>query len=291
MGTTGTITGVSRFLKEQNPGVRIIGAQPAEGSRIPGIRKWPEAYLPKIYDPTGVDELVLVRARATPRTVARRMAAEEGLFAGISAAGACWVALQIARQVENATIAFIVCDRGDRYLSTACLSRMSAAPGRPKQARSPLGGQREARRGASMKPYRFCPDCASELALITQAEDGGDKERLRCAGLRLHALEQPDAGSGRRHRVHGPSGSGVAGAQCGLCRESFFGLITGFLEAGESPEEGIRREIAEETSLEVDSLEPAGRLGLPTHEPDHHCLSRGRAGRDHAVAGTGPSTS
>ncbi len=117
MGTTGTITGVSRFLKAQNPAVKIIGAQPSEGSRIPGIRKWPEAYLPKIYDATAVDELVLV-SQADAEAMARRMAAEEGLFAGISAAGACWVALQIAQQVDNATIVFIVCDRGDRYLST-----------------------------------------------------------------------------------------------------------------------------------------------------------------------------
>jgi len=117
MGTTGTITGVSRFLKEQNPAVRIIGAQPSEGSRIPGIRKWPEAYLPKIYDPTAVDELVYV-SQADAEEMARRMAREEGIFAGISAAGACWVALQLAQRVENATIVFIVCDRGDRYLST-----------------------------------------------------------------------------------------------------------------------------------------------------------------------------
>jgi cysteine synthase B len=117
MGTTGTITGVSKFLKQKNPSVRIVGAQPSEGSRIPGIRKWPEAYLPKIYDATAVDELVLV-SQADAEDMARRMAREEGLFAGISAAGACWVALQIARQVENATIVFIVCDRGDRYLST-----------------------------------------------------------------------------------------------------------------------------------------------------------------------------
>jgi len=117
MGTTGTITGVSRFLKEQNPAVRIVGAQPAEGSRIPGIRKWSEAYLPKIFQPQAVDELVLVTQSDAEET-ARRMAREEGLFAGISAAGACWVALQLARTLENATIAFIVCDRGDRYLST-----------------------------------------------------------------------------------------------------------------------------------------------------------------------------
>jgi cysteine synthase B len=117
MGTTGTITGVSRYLKEKNPAVRIVGAQPAEGSRIPGIRKWPEAYLPKIYDPKQVDELVLV-TQADAEEMARRLAREEGLFAGISAAGACWVALQIAARVRDAVIVFVVCDRGDRYLST-----------------------------------------------------------------------------------------------------------------------------------------------------------------------------
>ena len=117
MGTTGTITGVSKFLKQQSAAVRIVGAQPTEGSRIPGIRKWPEAYLPKIYDPTWVDEMVYV-GQLEAEDMARRMAREEGVFAGISAAGACWVALQIAKTVENATIVFIVCDRGDRYLST-----------------------------------------------------------------------------------------------------------------------------------------------------------------------------
>ena len=117
MGTTGTITGVSRFLKEKNPAVRIIGAQPSEGSRIPGIRKWPTEYLPKIYDPSAVDELVYV-SQSDAEAMCRQLAREEGIFAGISAAGACWVAQQIAAEVENATIAFIVCDRGDRYLST-----------------------------------------------------------------------------------------------------------------------------------------------------------------------------
>ena len=117
MGTTGTITGVSRFLKEQNPEIRIIGAQPSEGSRIPGIRKWPQEYLPKIYNPQAVDELVYV-SQSDAEEMCRRLAREEGIFAGISAAGACWVAQQIAAQAENATIAFIVCDRGDRYLST-----------------------------------------------------------------------------------------------------------------------------------------------------------------------------
>ena len=117
MGTTGTITGVARFLHEKNPAIRVVGAQPSEGSRIPGIRKWPQEYLPRIYDPAQVDEIVYV-SQPDAEDMARRMAREEGLFAGISAAGACWVALQLARRVENATIVFIVCDRGDRYLST-----------------------------------------------------------------------------------------------------------------------------------------------------------------------------
>lgn len=117
MGTTGTITGVARFLREKNPAVRIVGAQPQEGSRIPGIRKWPEEYLPKIYEPQLVDELVLV-SQDDAEDMARRLAREEGIFAGISAAGACWVAQQIAQREENATIVFVVCDRGDRYLST-----------------------------------------------------------------------------------------------------------------------------------------------------------------------------
>jgi S-sulfo-L-cysteine synthase (O-acetyl-L-serine-dependent) len=117
MGTTGTITGVSRYLKEKNPSIRIIGAQPSEGSRIPGIRKWPQEYLPKIYDPANVDELVYV-SQADAEDMCRRMAREEGIFAGISAAGACWVAQQIALRERDATVVFIVCDRGDRYLST-----------------------------------------------------------------------------------------------------------------------------------------------------------------------------
>ena len=117
MGTTGTITGVSRFLKEKNLAIRIIGAQPSEGSRIPGIRKWPQEYLPKIYDPSAVDELVYV-SQADAEDMCRRMAREEGIFAGISAAGACWVAQEISRRETHATIVFVVCDRGDRYLST-----------------------------------------------------------------------------------------------------------------------------------------------------------------------------
>src|SRR6266702_1208009 len=117
MGTTGTIMGVSRYLKEQNPAIQIVGAQPDEGSQIPGIRKWPEAYLPKIFDARRVDRLMYV-SQADAEDMARRLAAEEGMFVGISSGGACAVALRVSREVENATIVFIVCDRGDRYLST-----------------------------------------------------------------------------------------------------------------------------------------------------------------------------
>jgi cysteine synthase B len=117
MGTTGTIMGVSRFLKEKSAAIRIVGAQPAEGSQIPGIRKWPEAYLPKIFDASRVDRMEYV-TQAEAEAMARSMAAEEGIFCGISAAGACSIALRIAAEVEGATIVFIVCDRGDRYLST-----------------------------------------------------------------------------------------------------------------------------------------------------------------------------
>jgi cysteine synthase B len=117
MGTTGTITGVSRFLKSRNPGIQIVGAQPAEGSKIPGIRAWPPEYVPRIFDPSAVDRTVEVTQSDAEET-ARRLAREEGLFGGVSAGGACWTALQVAREVEGATIIFVVCDRGDRYLSS-----------------------------------------------------------------------------------------------------------------------------------------------------------------------------
>jgi cysteine synthase B len=117
MGTTGTIMGVSRFLKEKNPGIRIIGCQPEEGSKIPGIRKWPEAYLPRIYDGARVDRIEPV-SQADAEAMARRMAAEEGIFAGISSGGALAVALRISKEIANAVIVCITCDRGDRYLST-----------------------------------------------------------------------------------------------------------------------------------------------------------------------------
>ncbi len=118
MGTTGTIMGVSRYLKEQNPGVCIVGCQPESGSQIPGIRKWPEAYLPKIYDRALVDRVEPV-SQADAEDMARRMAFEEGIFAGISSGGAMAVALRLAAEVQNATIVTIVCDRGDRYLSSS----------------------------------------------------------------------------------------------------------------------------------------------------------------------------
>ena len=117
MGTTGTIMGVSKFLKEQNPSIVIIGAQPDEGSSIPGIRKWPPAYLPKIFDARRVDRTENV-SQADAEDMARRLAREEGIFGGISSGGACAVALRVSRSVERATIVFVVCDRGDRYLST-----------------------------------------------------------------------------------------------------------------------------------------------------------------------------
>lgn len=117
MGTTGTIMGVSRYLKEQNPAVCVVGCQPEAGSQIPGIRKWPEEYLPKIFERTRIDRTESV-AQGDAEEMTRRLAAEEGIFAGISSGGALAVALRIAREVENATIVTIVCDRGDRYLST-----------------------------------------------------------------------------------------------------------------------------------------------------------------------------
>ena len=117
MGTTGTIMGVSRYLKEQSPAVVIVGAQPAEGAQIAGIRKWPEAYLPKIYDAKRVDRIEQV-GQAEAETMTRRLASEEGIFCGVSSGGACAVALRIAQEARGGVVVFIVCDRGDRYLST-----------------------------------------------------------------------------------------------------------------------------------------------------------------------------
>lgn len=117
MGTTGTIMGVSRYLKEQNPNIQIIGVQPEEGAQIPGIRKWPVEYMPKIFDAKRVDELRYVNQKNAENTT-RRLATEEGIFAGISSGGGLYTALQLSKEVENAVIVSIVCDRGDRYLST-----------------------------------------------------------------------------------------------------------------------------------------------------------------------------
>ena len=117
MGTTGTIMGVSRYLKERDPAIRVIGAQPADGSSIPGIRKWPQAYLPAIYDASRVDRIESV-SQAEAEGTMRRLARDEGIFCGVSAGGACAVALRLSRELSDATIVFIVCDRGDRYLST-----------------------------------------------------------------------------------------------------------------------------------------------------------------------------
>jgi len=117
MGTTGTIMGVSKYLKEKNPNIQIIGCQPTDGSQIPGIRKWPQEYLPKIFDGSRVDQIVEV-AQSDAEEMTRRLARQEGIFAGISSGGAMWVSLEISKKTENATIVSIVCDRGDRYLST-----------------------------------------------------------------------------------------------------------------------------------------------------------------------------
>jgi len=117
MGTTGTIMGVSRYLKEQNPDIKIIGVQPEDGAQIPGIRKWPVEYLPKIFDAKRVDELRYVSQKNAENTT-RKLATEEGIFAGISSGGGLYTALQLSKELENAVIVSIVCDRGDRYLST-----------------------------------------------------------------------------------------------------------------------------------------------------------------------------
>lgn len=121
MGTTGTIMGVSRYLKEQNQEVQIIGLQPQDGSRIPGIRRWPQEYLPKIFDRARVDEIIDVDQKDA-EDMMRALAKEEGIFCGVSSGGAVYVALELSKRVENATIVAIICDRGDRYLSTGVFS-------------------------------------------------------------------------------------------------------------------------------------------------------------------------
>ena len=211
--------------------MRIIGAQPSEGSRIPGIRKWPEAYLPKIYDPTFIDEMVYV-SQDDAEEMARRLAREEGLFAGISAAGACWVALQIAKTVENATIVFVVCDRGDRYLSTGVFPGMSHS-------------------------FNYCPNCATELQMLAKMEDGGEKARLRCAACGWTHWNNPTPVLAAVIELADRDGQ-VLLARNAAWTGRMFALITGFMEAGETPEEGIAREVKEETKLTVDSLKLIG---------------------------------
>lgn len=127
MGTTGTIMGVSRYLKEQNPAIQIIGLQPKDGSRIPGIRRWPEQYLPRIFDRSRVDQVIDVSQDDAENTM-RALAREEGIFSGVSSGGSIFAALQLIKQVENATIVAIICDRGDRYLSTGVFAPQDADP-------------------------------------------------------------------------------------------------------------------------------------------------------------------
>ena len=117
MGTTGTIMGTSMYLKEQNPAIQIVGCQPTEGASIPGIRRWPEAYLPKIFNPERVDRVIDVSQEDATLTT-RKLAKTEGIFAGMSSGGACYAALKLAAELESGTIVFIACDRGDRYLSS-----------------------------------------------------------------------------------------------------------------------------------------------------------------------------
>lgn len=121
MGTTGTIMGTARYLKEQNPAIEIVGLQPADGAHIPGIRRWPQAYLPKIYQPTQVDQVLDISQQEAEHCM-RELARREGIFCGVSSGGAVAGALRLAQQVEDATIVCIICDRGDRYLSTGVFS-------------------------------------------------------------------------------------------------------------------------------------------------------------------------
>ena len=121
MGTTGTIMGVSRYLKEQNPDIRIVGLQPEDGSKIPGIRRWPQVYLPRIFEPARVDQIIDIDQKDAERTM-RSLAKEEGIFCGVSSGGSVYGALQVSERVNNAVIVAIICDRGDRYLSTGVFS-------------------------------------------------------------------------------------------------------------------------------------------------------------------------
>ena len=234
MGTTGTITGVSRFLKEKNPAIRVIGAQPADGSRIPGIRKWPQEYLPKIYDPSGVDELVLV-SQSDAEDMCRRHGARRGHL--------CW---HFGRRclLGGATDR---CPGGERHHRLRGLR-----PGRPLPVDRRLSGLRPVR--AMSAEYRFCPSCAAPLSLVTAQEDGGPKERLRCTACDFTHWNNPTPVLAAIVQVGGK----VLLARNAAWQHRMFALITGFMEAGETPEEGIRREIAEETGLTVTALKLVG---------------------------------
>ena len=171
MGTTGTIMGCSRFFKEKNPKIQIVGCQPEEGSQIPGIRKWPEAYLPKIYDKARVDRLEYV-SQADAEDMARRLAREEGIFAGISSGGATAVALRISQELKNAVIVTIICDRGDRYLSTGRVSRLNAWFSPSTSKRSPTSRESG---GCTACPPTCRTDEVAEVAFqIRRTKTGSD---------------------------------------------------------------------------------------------------------------------
>ena len=225
MGTTGTITGVSRYLKEQNPAVRIVGAQPAEGSRIPGIRKWPEAYLPKIYDPSAVDELVLV---------SQADAEDDGAPAGARGG-------PVRRHL------------GRRCLLGGAADRAAGARTRPSSSSSATAATATcppacSRHDAMAQTLPLLPALRHAAGDIAARRGRRRQGPAALPGLRLDALEQPDAGAGRRRRMRRPDGQ-VLLARNAAWTDRMFALITGFMEAGESPEEGIAREVAEETAL------------------------------------------
>jgi len=259
MGTTGTITGVSQFLKEKNPAIRIIGAQPSEGSRIPGIRKWPQEYLPKIYDPANVDELIYV-SQGDAEDMCRRMAREEGIFAGISAAGACWVAQEIAKRDVDATIVFH--RLRPRVTVYRCFPTVKSVIG----ART-MHGQLHER-----MPSSFARNAQRRWQSSPALEDGGDKNAPALPACELHAIwNNPTPVLAAVIEYHGQ----ILLARNAAWPGKMYALITGFMEAGETPQGGIAREIAEETNLTTSALNLDWRVRLPAHEPGHHRLPRG----------------
>jgi cysteine synthase B len=207
MGTTGTIMGCSAFLKTQNPDIEIVGLQPSEGASIPGIRRWPEAYLPKIFEPARVDR-VLDITQEEAETAMRAMAREEGIFCGVSAGGAVAGALRIAREVENATIVAIICDRGDRYLSTGVFDgterrRWSRFANRATSRR------RQRRRRALAGAAAGCAERLSEADASAAATCAGPAARRRApfpGVISMTGRGSPTAsGPGSRRRRYSPS--------------------------------------------------------------------------------------